>query len=755
MRRLMWFTLGFAGAAALGAWIWQPLWTLVGCLLLGLPLLLVRDRHSLRRLLAVLAGAVLGWGWFFLCQRIWWSPLQALDGQTLPLSVQAIDYSQDTDYGKRVDGVLYLQGRTYSLRAYLSEEEPVEPGQILSGQFRLRTSVPSDGNGGSYHAGHGVFVLAYQQDTLTRQPGTHWRSIPARLRRTIQSCLQQVFPQDTAPFAKALLLGDTRDLDYATDTALKISGIRHVAAVSGLHISILFALISMLTFRKRFLTVALGIPVLGLFAAVAGFTPSVVRACIMSALMLMSALLEKEYDGPTALAAAVLVMVLGNPLVVTAVGFQLSVASVAGIFLFAPRIRGWMEQRLPQAEGKLAARARRWLTGGVSVSLGAQVFTTALTAWHFGTVSLIGVVTNLLLLWLISAVFCGVGVVCLAGLMSTGVGTVLAGVLSVPIRWILRVSRTLAGFPLAAVYTRSVYIVLWLVFLYGLLAIFLLSRRRQPLVLVCCGCIGLCAALCASWLEPVLDGRTMTVLDVGQGQCLLLQNRGRTFLVDCGGDDDARAADLAAETLLSQGIHRLDGVVLTHYDRDHAGGVANLLTRVDTDLLILPPGAEDTFSIRGETVYAAQDLRVGFDGGELRVYASQYPQNSNENSLCVLFDTENCDILITGDRGGFGERMLLRNGAVGDVDVLVAGHHGSANATCQALLDAVQPEIVCISAGADNPYGHPAPALLERLAEQGCTVYRTDQNGQIIIRRLPHGEEAARGKRPAPAEAGD
>ena len=100
-----------------------------------------------------------------------------------------------------------------------------------------------------------------------------------------------------------------------------------------------------------------------------------------------------------------------------------------------------------------------------------------------------------------------------------------------------------------------------------------------------------------------------------------------------------------------------------------------------------------------------------------------------------MFDTEKCDILITGDRDGFGERSLLRHADIPDVDVLVAGHHGSKHATCEELLSAVRPEIVCISAGKDNSFGHPAPELLERLENFGCTVYRTDLHGDILIRR--------------------
>lgn len=124
-----------------------------------------------------------------------------------------------------------------------------------------------------------------------------------------------------------------------------------------------------------------------------------------------------------------------------------------------------------------------------------------------------------------------------------------------------------------------------------------------------------------------------------------------------------------------------------------------------------------------------------FGTGKMWIYPATFPGTSNESSLCVLFETEKCAILITGDRSAFGERSLLRNYDIGQVDVLIAGHHGSKNSTCQELLEAVQPTYVCISAGADNPYGHPAPQTLERLARFGCQVYRTDTMGTIIIRR--------------------
>ena len=750
MRVLVWFTLGFAGACALGAYVFQEGLLLCGalCVLLGAAVWFAGWKSaSLRRSAGLLLGCAAGVAWFFLFQSVYLHPALSLDGKTQSCVIRASDYSYETAYGSTVDGWIDLDGTAYRVRAYLDDTQQVQPGDALSGRFRFRITVPGGAEEATYHQGKGIFLLAYQTDEIAHLPAQEGalRNLPAKLRHRIIELLNRCFPKDTAPFARALLLGDAGGLDYETDTAFKLTGIRHIVAVSGLHISILFALISAVTLKKRYLTALLGFPALLLFAAAAGFTPSVTRACVMSGMLLLASLLEKEYDGPTALAAASLVMLIMNPLVITAIGFQLSVCSVAGIFLFSPAIRKWISDRLEKGKGK-KKRLVRWLSGSLSVSLGAQILTTPLCAWYFGTVSLLGPLTNLLVLWMIPILFVGMIAVCLTGLVWQTGGAMLAGLLSAPIRLLLGFVKVLARFPLAAVYTRSVYIAAWVLFAYVLLLLFWMGRSKRPVILAYCAVIGLCAALLASWMEPMTAETSLTVLNVGQGQCLILQSEGRAFLVDCGGDSDRKAADIAAETLISRGIQRLDGILLTHCDRDHAGAVGNLLCRVDTDLLVLPEASELASCTSGDVIYAVNDLQLTFGDTTITVYAPTFPGNSNENSLCILFDTKKCDILITGDRNGFGERMLLRNAEIPKVDVLLAGHHGSRNSTCEQLLQAAQPEIVCISVGRDNPYGHPAPELLNRLAEYGCTVFRTDQNGDILIRRGTHGEKTARGK---------
>ena len=736
MRKLMWLTLGFGLACALCAY-WLGKSTVLALAAFAWAVCLTIRQRRLSRLGLLAWGLAVGCSWFSVFHIWFLEPVISLDGNQKPAVIFAQDYSTPTKYGSSVSGRMEYEGKSYAVYAYLDGDQEVCPGDTISGTFRFRVTVPGGEEEATYHRGDGVFLLAYQVDEVTHTPcqNPSWREYPAVLRKEAGKLLQETFPEDTSPFAKALLLGNTEDLDYKTDTNLKISGIRHVAAVSGLHVSILFALLSFATFRKPFLTALLGFPLLLLFAATAGFTPSVNRACIMSGLMLLAQLFRKEYDGPTALSFAALCMLIVNPLVITSVGFQLSAGSVAGIYCFSPAIRKWLYGLLPKAKG-WRGKLVRWFVASVSISLGALVFTTPLCAMYFGTVSLIGVVTNLLTLWMIGGIFYGILAVCLVGQIFLPGASALAKILALPIRLVLFLADILADVPLSAVYTRSCYVTAWLVFVYVLLIFFLLGKNRKPALLAGCACLGLCIALLASWAEPLLYSTGITVLDVGQGQCLVLQCKGKTFLVDCGGDSDTRTADIAAQTLLSQGISRLDGLILTHTDADHAGAVENFLSRIAADVLILPPvPIETAVSADTELLFAAENLELSFEGGKITVYRGITGEKSNENSLCVLFETENCAILITGDRGSFGEQMLLRNADLPDVDILIAGHHGSKNSTSEALLQTVRPEIVCISAGRDNPYGHPAPELLNRLEDFGCQIYRTDLQGDIVIRR--------------------
>lgn len=750
MRKLMWFTVGFGAACILGAYFYSCLadWLIVIGLLLSVPFLIGAHWWKILRIPAMLLFSfAIGIGWFRLYDTQFLGLARDHDGETINAVITASDYSYETDCGSAVPGVIRISDKSYPVLAYLNGKVDYRPGDQFGGRFRFRFTSEGGMKEPTYHRSEGIYLLAYQVDEVfvseaKELPMKHY---PALWRRAILERIDLLFPANEAAFMKALLLGDRSGIDYEMNTAFKISGISHIVAVSGLHVSILFSVVYLFTGRRRVFSFLIGAPVLLAFAAIAGFTPSITRACIMQFLMLLALLTDREYDPPTALAFAALLMLTVNPMVITSISFQLSVGCMIGIFLFYQRIHDWFldDKRLGSAKGKgIVPKLKRWFVSSVSVSLSASIVTTPLVAYHFGTVSLVGLLTNLLVVWLVSYIFCGAMIALVISLAGIYIGKIAAFAVVLPVRFVTGLAGALSKFPLAAVYTVSPYIVVWLVGAYVLLAVFLMMKKKPVLVYGCCVTLCLCAALLASWIEPMMDKCRVTMLDVGQGQCILLQSEGRTFVVDCGGDYAPECADLAAETLLSQGVSRLDGLILTHFDKDHAGGAAYLLSRIPAQRVFLPYIDDKegiTLDIRkycGDgTVTVDSDTAFTYGSSKITLFAPEIYDSGNECSMCVLFQTENCDILITGDRGSLGEMLLLRRAELPELDVLIAGHHGSANSTGEKLLEATRPGIVLISAGKHNPYGHPADGLLQRLSDYGCAVYRTDQNGTIIYRR--------------------
>lgn len=750
MRKLVWFALGFGVACAFGAYLYSGILLIIeGVLLLvicGVCLHLLRGHRAGRAVAMLCVGLSAGLIWYQLYSGIYLDRIRQMDGKTDSVTVTVTDYSYEMDRGTAAEGLVTISGKNCRVKIYINEEVTLSPGDTVTGSFRFRYTSTGGLDDPTYHRGEGIFLIGYSRSKCQIEPaeGMSWKYAPAYLREQLLDTVTRIFPGDTMGFAKALLLGDTSDLTYQTDTDLKISGIRHVVAVSGLHVSILFSMVYLITARRRLLSALVGIPVLFLFAAMAGFTPSIMRACIMQLLMLLSLSARREYDPPTALGFAVVVMLMINPLTITSVGFQLSVGSVAGILMFSGRIHAWLsaDKRLESGKGKgIKPRLQRHFMASVSVTISSLIFTTPLMASYFGSVSLISVVTNLLCLWIITFLFCGIIIACILGLFSVPMGTVVAWGLAWPIRGVLGVAGFLADVPFGAIYTASIYITLWLVLCYVLLTALLVGRKKHPAALFCCMAFALCLTLLASWLEPQLDAYRVTVLDVGQGQCILLQSEGKTYMVDCGGDDDEATADIAAAYLASQGIDCLDGLILTHYDRDHAGGAVYLLTRVQADMLILPVGQDGggyadalTAVHSGEIIYASQDVEIAWGQASVTVYASENTKSSNESSLCVLFEAEKYDILITGDTSIAGEIMLTIQKRLPDLEALVVGHHGADSATSDRLLQITKPEVALVSVGVDNAYGHPTTSVLERLKKYGCEIRRTDLEGTIILR---------------------
>lgn len=741
MRKLVWFCVGVVIAALIGAYflfgsaLLLPAGIAAG---LGAALCFVKTQKA-KIAVTVLAGLFCGLLWSWGYDLLYLQSAKALDGEKRYVQITATDYSFDTQYGIGAEGSVKIDGKSYKVRFY-TQEDSLAPGDQVSGTFSFRFTGEGGKSDSVYHRGKGIFLIAStdEKGELKRAEKLSAAYFPAVLRRQISQKIAEVFPEDTAGFAQALLLGDSSDLSDADSNNLSVSGVRHVIAVSGLHVSILFSFVYILCAKRRALTALLGIPVLLLFAAVAGFTPSITRACIMQILMILSLLVNKEYDPPTSLAFAVLVILGINPLAVSSVSFQLSVGCMVGIFLFSGKLYNHLlpeKTRDKVKNRKIKGGLYKFAAGSVSVTLSAMVVTVPLCAYHFGMVSLIGILTNMLILPVITVIFYGVMLSCIAGALVLPLGQLLAAVCSFLIRYVLDVATVASALPGAAVYTLDPYLSCWLVVCYVLLAVFMLGKKKKLRVLIVCICVCFTVSFGLSSLEKTRDTFTFTVLDVGQGQCLIFKNKDSCYVVDCGGD---YSADLARQALYAQGVQSLDGIIVTHYDSDHAGDVKELASTFSVETLYLPD-VPDEGTLREELlqnfsediIWVREERVLEIPDGSITIFSDAQQSNENERSLCILFQPEKCDILVTGDRGIVGEASLVASGKLPKLEILVAGHHGSAGATGLELLKETQPDHCVISVGENNGYGHPAEDTLERLKIFNCRVWRTDRNGTI------------------------
>lgn len=746
MRKLMFFTVGFAAACAVGAYFLLGNWLLlIGgiCLVAGISLCFC-TRKILRILAVILIGCAIGsvWNWGY--QHFYLRDALLLDGKETEITITVTDYSYQTDYGTAVDGRLNYANKSYRVKLYLHDCLALEPGDRVQTKCTFRYTAQGAKTDPTFHQGKGIFLVGYGQDdyTVIESDTQQFKYFAVRLRRDILQRIEELFPDDVQAIAKALLLGDGTDMTYEENTIFSISGIRHVVAVSGLHVSILFSVISILCLRRRYLITIIGLPVLFIFAAVTGFTPSVMRACLMQALVILSMATMQESDSPTSLAFSVLVILGINPQSITDIGFQLSVACMIGIFGFESRIRVYIYSRKwikAMSSKKLGGRILKPAITSISMSLSIWTITTPLCVIHFGKVSIIGIVTNLLTIWLMNFIFCGIIVACVLSLISLPAGCCVAWLLSWLIRLVRAVSGTLSGLPFAAVYTESEYTVLWLILSYLLIAAFVLLRYKRPGLLLSCMLAGLVFTSGASaYAERQVESR-ITVLDVGNGQCVVLKHQDEYYLVDCGGRYDFDAADIAAEYLLSRGINKVDGVILSHYDREHAGGLLPLMTRIEVEQLYLPDIEPDN-ALRQAIIKSCSDKITWVSNQEIieeaniTMFGGGSATSGNEGGICVLFQPNNCDILILGDRRRPGELALLEQADIPELELLVVGHHGADGAASFEFLLETRPQAAVISVG-ESRYHYPSLDTIERLEDFDCQVLRTDEQGTIEFGR--------------------
>jgi competence protein ComEC len=727
----MFFAVSFCAGAAFGLLpLSAPVFGFVaGLLFLGVLVLLPRRKQELR-LILILLGAGLGllWSWVYGMENL----PEDLSGQELVITGTALSYSQESSYGVRVEAKISALGETSRAYVYLSSVESLKPGDSFTVTASLEDCF-SEGNAYGYSEGFWLYAYGADDAQITPCDEVPLRYLPKVIAHRLEESLSQCIPEETLGYATALTIGDRSLLSDSEKANLKSAGVYHMLALSGMHLSVLVGMLSLLVRRKKHLAL-LGIPVCILFCLITGCTPSIVRAAVMECLLLGSYLVRREPDTPTSLSLAALLLTLQNPWCLLNWGLQLSFFSVIGLYLFLSRLQGFFSGEVKGP--KLSRRLRQLSVASLSSTISATAFTLPLQALYFGMVSLVSPLGTLLLGGIISLLFGLSLITAVLGIFAPSLGLILGKGADLGFRCIMLVAKLLSRIPFGVMYTENLYSLGFLILLFILLLLLLLRSDIRKWIPI--ACLGSAFSLCVLLTLLENTGFRFTVLDVGQGQCLVFQSGSQTVLVDCGGNS-GNAGDTAADFLYAQGLSHIDLLILTHYDSDHTNGVTELLGRVTVDALLLPEGDPDEDIIsaanaQGIDLYTIQDtLDISLSACSMQVFPPVLQDQDNESCLSLVCQAEDLSILVTGDMDQYAEAALLMAQDIPDIDILVAGHHGSKTSTSQALLNVALPEIAVISVGA-NSYGHPAQETLDRLSSMGAEVYRTDQNGTITFK---------------------
>ncbi len=579
--------------------------------------------------------------------------------------------------------------------------------------------------------------------------GAAWRQVGRRggvagIGDRLRDRVERAVTRGTDGVRRALVLGvvvgEDEGLPERVRQDFRASGLAHLLAVSGQNVAFIVAGVfgvGWLLRLSRAVRELLAIAAIGAYVLAVGWQPSVVRAGVAGVLASLAWLVARPRDRWHFLALGALVLLVWTPTSLLEPGFQLSFVAVAGIFVGVPRVRRTLEgYPLP-----------RGASDAIGIAVVCGMATAPVVLMHFGQAPVYTVFANALAFPAVPAVL-GLGLLAtVADPVAPGAAASLAWLSGWAAAWLELVAHVVAGMPGAQVGAHTALVAMLVVV--GCWAAVRWSRtpisgRPAPLVLVACGTA--LALLAAGWLwarpAPAWhapNGLRVTFLDVGQGDSILLETASARVLVDQGPPEANVAGQLA-----DMGIGALSALVLTHPERDHVGGAAEVIRRLHVDVVLDPElaatGPEHDEAIaaaaeRGTTVRvvrAGSELKAG--GLRLRVLwppdAGLPSEDPNLNALVLAASFGETDVFLPAD----AESEVTRRLHLGQVEVLKVAHHGSEDPGLAAGLRVLRPVVAVISAGRGNDYGHPRPETLAALAAvPGLAVYRTDQHGRVVL----------------------
>ena len=537
---------------------------------------------------------------------------------------------------------------------------------------------------------------------------------------------------DDSAVVMGLLFGETSGIDDDIIETFRRGGTAHVLAVSGLHLGLLYSFLCRFKRKKRSIPADIAIVLaLSAYTALAGFTASVVRACLMIFIHIAGNHLNRRYDLISSTCVSMIIILAVNPMQIYSAGFQMSFLAVITLGIMIPLIQ-------------------KKIKGILLPMIAVQTGMVPYTMYVFNYVSLTSVISNIPVYFIAAAMipagilviaFCWLPVIAKPAAMITGLFVKL-------LLWCNDFTYMGGVFTFDVASPSVIFLAVYYIFIFYMCSeagqIALIRRNYKKIAAVFAAAV-ICGAGCSVYLSDGFEKTDMVFVDVGQGDCLHIKAGGKNLLIDGGGSFNYNVGKSTLKPyLLKNGVTKIDMAIATHLHTDHYQGLKEL---------------SQTYRIKKLGVYEANSvnenhLKKEFKTDEILYLAAGDVINmgrnvsvevlnpdrgnpldekdENKNSLVLRVNVKGSSVLMTGDIDEKGEKSLIADTDI-KADILKIAHHGSRYSSCEKFIAVAAPKIAVIQVG-KNTYGHPSEEVIKRLEEHKITVLRNDEQGAVGIR---------------------
>lgn len=571
-----------------------------------------------------------------------------------------------------------------------------------------------------------------------------------KIHQKFNNVYDTILPEKESSILKAMLLGDKKNLDNSIKEVYQKAGISHILAISGLHISILsgflWIILNHIGFNKK-INSTIVLIILCLYCIFTGNSVSTIRAVTMIGIVLIGTIIYKESDIYTSIGTAALILLLYQPLYLYDVGFQLSFGAVTGIIILSPILERVIH--IPKA-----------IKPYIISTLAATLVTYPIIAFHFNTISVVGLMVNIFVLPFV-AVLVGFGLMAgIIGIFSIVLGKFICGIVYFTLilyEFICTIatniifSELLIGEPNIIIIAIYYIIVLIIVYYYYNIPKERLAMKKYIISSIT---IFLIIGIVIMFIPKKLE---IVYLDIGQGDSIAIHTPdNKNILIDGGGNifKQLGEANTGTQTILPylkyKGINSLDYVFVSHPDGDHILGIIEIIDYIkikqiivsenndinDNELFIILKNKADKYSIpivkmgEKDVIDLKNNLYIKCLYPDENTYIDSY----NNGSLVICMEYNKRVFTFTGDIEKEAEYNISNKYTKLYSDVLKVPHHGSKTSSTKELLNIVNPSVAIISSGRNNSYGHPHKEVIDRYKDINTIIYNTAEQGAITIK---------------------